>query len=412
MQEQYAPCNCPSCQNLRVELAKKEDPKKAHIWEGLGKIAQKAFKKLYQKKKYQPKELFQTPEYQELISQTADVFNQTISYEISEELKNHLKQGNLVFSALKTHAQLTQARSFLTDDKGNITPYYQFEQQVLKLNQTYNRNYLEAEYEFAVQSAQSVQAWQNFSDDTQRYWLEYRTAGDERVRADHNALRGICLPKTDPFWQSYFPPLGWRCRCVAVEVLADENQLSNSQKAQELGEKATTQIGVTGKNKLAMFRFNPALDKTLFPPKNSYSKVVGADKVVQEVEKSVQAKLREKYLKEMEPLLKKSVYKEVEDKEIKIRFTKKGNKHLYSDTFGRAKFDKEDLKNIDQKLQNAEFVKTSELSKQRKDNIVKFYYFKDESEELYYNVAEELFQKNDGEIYLNRFLYSITNRIK
>lgn len=410
MQEQYVPCNCPSCQKLKAELSVQKSSK--NQWEQIKKTAFKAFEKLYQKKKYQPQELFQTPEYKELITQTADVFNQTISYEVSEELKAHLQQGNLVFSALKTHTQLTEARGFLTDENGGITPFYKFQKQVEKLNNAYNQNYLEAEYEFAVQSAQSVEAWQNFSDDTQRYWLEYRTAGDEKVRANHDALRGVCLPKNDPFWKSYFPPLGWRCRCVAVEVLASENQLSDSQYAQQIGERATTQISENGKNKLAMFRFNPALEKTLFPPKNSYTKVVGAEQVRKEVEKSTQAKLREKYLKEMEPLLKKSVYKKVENKEIKIRFTKKGNKHLYSDTFGRANFDKEELKNIDQKLQNSKFVKTSELSKQRKDNIVKFYYFKDENEELYYNVAEELFTKKNGIVKLNYFLYSITNKIK
>lgn len=202
-----------------------------------------------------------------MINEATKTFNSVISHEVTDDLRKHLEYGNLVFSGLKTHAQLTEARSLLKDENGNIRPYHQFERDVLKLNQTYNKNYLEAEYEFAVQSAQSVENWQSFSDNTKRYLLEYRTAGDERVRADHDALRGICLPKDDPFWQSYYPPLGWRCRCVAVQVLASEKQLSDSQKAQELGEQATTQIGKTGKNKLEMFRFNPALDKTLFPKK-------------------------------------------------------------------------------------------------------------------------------------------------
>ncbi len=48
---------------------------------------------------------------------------------------------------------------------------------------------------------------------------------------------------------------------------------------------ATTQIGRNGKNKLEMFRFNPGLSKKVFPPKNSYTKVVGADKVLEVAEK-------------------------------------------------------------------------------------------------------------------------------
>lgn len=438
LEEQYKPCGCPLCQSLRVELAKKEDENP--LFKKILKTAEKAFKKLFDKGSYKPEDLFKTQEYKILIDETTQVFNSTISHEVTADLRKHLEYGNLVFSGLKTHAQLTEARQYLKDEKGDIVPFYKFQEKILKLNQAYNKNYLEAEYEFAVQSAQSVESWQTFSDDAERYWLEYRTAGDERVRADHDALRGVCLPKNDPFWESYYPPLGWRCRCTVVQVLASEKQLSDSKKARELGERATTQIGASGKNKLEMFRFNPALEKRLFPKDNGYapkhcngdkvnltgllgySKIIlslenercRAKKIIEkEAEKSLQAQLREKYLKEMEHLLDKSVYKEVENnKQIKVRFTKKGNKHLYSDTFGRADFDKEDLKELDKKLKNAEFIKSSEISKQRKDNIVKFHYFKDKDEEIYYNVAEEKFQKNNGEIYLNRFLYSITNKIK
>lgn len=124
----------------------------------------------------------------------------------------------------------------------------------------------------------SANSWNHLQEDTDKYWLEYRTAGDERVRAEHQAINGICLPKTDPFWQNYYPPNGWRCRCVAVEVLADDYQLSDSLEAQKLGEQATTYIGKSGKNKYEMFRFNPGIEKKIFPEKNPYVKVEGSDK--------------------------------------------------------------------------------------------------------------------------------------
>ncbi|MFV0505598.1 MAG: hypothetical protein ACK5L5_02640, partial [Bacteroidales bacterium] len=46
--------------------------------------------------------------------------------------------------------------------------------------------------------------------------------------------------------------------------------LSNSNKAAEIGKETSTQIGKNGKNKLEMFRYNPAKARKLFPPKNSY----------------------------------------------------------------------------------------------------------------------------------------------
>lgn len=175
-------------------------------------------------------------------------------------------------------------RSHLKDEQGNIVPYHEFEQKVLKLNEDYNQNYLEAEYEFATQSAMNAASWNNLQEDTNRYWLEYRTAGDNRVRAEHDALRGICLPKTDPFWQNYYPPNGWRCRCVAVEVLVEDYELSDSDKAQQLGERATTYIGKSGKNKYEMFRFNPGVEKKIFPKNHPYTKVEGSDKAKKAIE--------------------------------------------------------------------------------------------------------------------------------
>ncbi|MDO4763847.1 MAG: ADP-ribosyltransferase [Flavobacteriaceae bacterium] len=244
-----------------------------------------AFNKLYSQKSYKPEDLMQVAEFREVVEATADVFNSAIPHEVPKEMRDYLEKDVFIFSGLKTHSQLTEARSFLKDSKGNITPYHLFEQKVLKLNEKYNRYYLEAEYEFAVHSAQSAANWANLQENTERYWLEYRTAGDERVRASHASLNGICLPKNDAFWTEYYPPNGWRCRCVAVEVLAREKTISDPQKAKELGDKATTQISANGKNKLAMFRFNPGAEKKVFPPNNTYTKVVGANEVKKAITK-------------------------------------------------------------------------------------------------------------------------------
>ncbi|NCU36119.1 phage head morphogenesis protein, partial [Candidatus Falkowbacteria bacterium] len=178
---------------------------------------------------------------------TPQQFSQKLKKQ-QDELKRYIERDAFIFSGLKAHKQLSQALSLLKDDKGAIRPYHQFEQEIVKLNNSYNKLYLEAEYEFAVHSAQSAARWDGLSNDTDRYWLQYRTAQDERVREDHAALAGTTLPKDDPFWDSYYPPNGWRCRCVAVEVLARDNKLSDSKKAIEKGEVSTTQIGKNGKN--------------------------------------------------------------------------------------------------------------------------------------------------------------------
>ena len=285
LQNQYAPCDCEACQEARLSNTSpfgggegEVVPPKKPL--DLTKVAKKAFDYLHKKGTYKPEDLTKYKAYRDLITATSEVFNTAIPHEVPEEMRAYLERDVFVFSGLKTHTQLTEARSKLKDEQGNIRPYHLFEKEILGLNNTYNRNYLEAEYQFAVQSAQSAANWANLQEDTSRYWLEYRTAGDERVRQSHAALAGICLPKDDAFWTEYYPPNGWRCRCTAVEVLARENTKSNPETAKKAGEEATTQIGKSGKNKLEMFRFNPGQEKKVFPPNNTYTKVVGATVVV------------------------------------------------------------------------------------------------------------------------------------
>lgn len=49
-------------------------------------------------------------------------------------------------------------------------------------------------------------------------FVRYVTMDDERVRVSHRAWHNLVLPVDDPFWQTHFPPNGWRCRCQAMAV--------------------------------------------------------------------------------------------------------------------------------------------------------------------------------------------------
>jgi len=188
-----------------------------------------------------------------------------------------LESDVFVFSALKTHAQLFEAsRQLLTKD-GKVKSFQQFSQDIAKIEKDYNQAYLQAEYNFAVSSAQQAANWAKIEENGDRYNLQYRTAGDDKVRDSHEALDGTTLPPSDPFWNSYYPPNGWNCRCVAVEVLKDKYPESDSKKAIQKGDEATMQIGKDGKNRMEIFRFNPGKEKVVFPPNHPYRKLQGAD---------------------------------------------------------------------------------------------------------------------------------------
>ena len=109
--------------------------------------------------------------------------------------------------------------------------------------------------------------WKEWEQDGDRYDLQYRTAGDDRVREEHAALDGITLPPSDPFWDSYLPPNGWNCRCTTVQVRRGKYPQSDPAAAMAAGARCTD----TPKKQI--FRFNPGKQEKIFPPKHPYYKV-------------------------------------------------------------------------------------------------------------------------------------------
>lgn len=186
-----------------------------------------------------------------------------------------LRNDVFVFSGCKSIAELREATSLLVDRDGNIRSWNDFRSEMTRLHELYNVSYLEAEHNFATQSATMSARWQQDSEDPDRYLLQYRTAGDDRVRESHQAMHGITLPASDPFWGSYYPPNGWRCRCTAARVLKSKYSPTDKEQAMTSGEEATTQIDKDGRNRLAMFRFNPGRDQVIFPPNHPYYRFRG-----------------------------------------------------------------------------------------------------------------------------------------
>lgn len=66
-----------------------------------------------------------------------------------------------------------------------------------------------------MRSAHMAGRWaQLWAGRDRRPFLQYRTAGDTRVRPQHRQWNGTIRPLTDPFWSTHYPPNGWGCRCT------------------------------------------------------------------------------------------------------------------------------------------------------------------------------------------------------
>lgn len=203
---------------------------------------------------------------QDFINTHADALNRGMArVEMSDGMRQRLERSNWVFSGMKTFHELNEAFPSLIDERGERKTFDRFYDDVRKIHETYNRNYLRAEYNFVTQSAEMASRWERFSEDGDRYNLQYRTAGDDRVRPEHAAMEGITLPIDDPFWEAYYPPNGWNCRCSAVQVRKSKHPTTPSDEAIALGEMATQ------KDTKGMFRFNPGKERKSVPDYNPYT---------------------------------------------------------------------------------------------------------------------------------------------
>lgn len=53
-------------------------------------------------------------------------------------------------------------------------------------------------------------------------YLRYVAVLDDRTREEHRAWHGIVLPADHPFWNTHYPPNGWRCRCITQQLGEDD----------------------------------------------------------------------------------------------------------------------------------------------------------------------------------------------
>lgn len=71
-------------------------------------------------------------------------------------------------------------------------------------------------YDNNLRTARMSGRWEQFQRTKKtRPYLQYLTAGDQRVRPEHASWDSVVLPIDDPFWNTHFPPNGWGCRCTA-----------------------------------------------------------------------------------------------------------------------------------------------------------------------------------------------------
>lgn len=211
-------------------------------------------------------EVLETPKMQEFIEAHASVLDSSFEkVKMSDLMRRRLTRSNYIFSGMKTFHELNEAFPSLLDEDGSRKPFERFLNDVRKIDEKYNGNYLRAEYNFVVSSAEMAARWEGFMEDGDRYHLQYRTANDGKVRPEHAAMHGITLPPSDSFWEEFYPPNGWNCRCTVIQVRKAKHPATDHEEAMALGELAT------GRDSKGIFRFNPGKEGKSVPDYNPYT---------------------------------------------------------------------------------------------------------------------------------------------
>lgn len=84
-----------------------------------------------------------------------------------------------------------------------------------------------------IQTAYNVGNYQQMMRVKERrpYW-RYSAVNDSRTRPAHRAVHGRIFPADHPFWDKWFPPNGFRCRC-SVNSVSDADLESNGWKVEK-----------------------------------------------------------------------------------------------------------------------------------------------------------------------------------
>lgn len=161
------------------------------------------------------------------------------------------------FSAAKNYNQLKSLTEALVGDDGKVRSFKDYYREAMKINDEHVKVYLQAEYNNAIASSQMAATWTRIEEDKAVLpMLKYITAHDDRVRASHKELEAVVRPVGDAFWDLYYPPNGWGCRCDVQQLAqASSTNLANIR---------------TPENVPAMFKINVGKQGVVFPPKHPY----------------------------------------------------------------------------------------------------------------------------------------------
>ncbi|MGL5956800.1 MAG: phage portal protein family protein [Brevinema sp.] len=150
-----------------------------------------------------------------------------LEYKDYLKLEDELKQYAFSVSGIVSQQHANELSALLVDSFKNGESFHKFkkslrENEKLKDLRSLTERHLDLIYTQNMTNAYSYGRYKGLMQAVDIFpnW-EYITIGDRRVRPSHAGVNGTVRRYDDPFWNTWYPPNGFRCRCV-VEVSMEE----------------------------------------------------------------------------------------------------------------------------------------------------------------------------------------------
>ncbi len=155
----------------------------------------------------------------------SDDFNFEIDWTLEDTKALHaFRAETFIVAGVTSQSMLDMIKSEAEKAFTQGTTFQEFQENLkLKGFEPDNPYHLRTNFQQAIKSARASAEWKDIQDTKEIFpYLRYVTMQDDAVRDEHRALDGIVRHVDDPFWDEYYPPNGWGCRCGKEQLTEEE----------------------------------------------------------------------------------------------------------------------------------------------------------------------------------------------
>ena len=212
------------------------------------------------------KRILPIPLYLQISKELSTKLNNGYDDKENEAVLNPFYENIHHFSAAKTYHLISECES----QRANGSKLVSEKTFIDKVGATvtdFLDDYLFSEGEHSKQVGVMTKKWHNVVKRKTVPFLEYVTMKDGRVRPAHVLLDGIIRSANDAFWNTFYPPNGWMCRCkTSATKEGSETDLTDFDTED------------AKYNTPKEFRYNFSKEEIVFPKDHPYFTVPNADK--------------------------------------------------------------------------------------------------------------------------------------